>query len=118
MPSKVIPFKRRIQQSSRRPITTAIRISNRQYAALKLFTDTTRPMQIDVALSVDQRSLGSLFHNEYIRYNGHGFVITPLGKQVVGTFENTNVIKEKAGIALSTYFNVVKALNLYQRRTA
>jgi hypothetical protein len=72
-------------------------------------------MQVDEALSVDQRSMGSLFYRGYIKFSGHGFSITSLGKQAMSVFETTNVMKEKPGTAFSTYMNTVKALSHYRR---
>ena len=71
-------------------IPAKVLLSNRQYAALRLFTDE-RPsfvMDTDNALLVDQRSFGSLFHRGYIRYEKSrgGFTLTNLGKRARQAF--------------------------------
>ena len=89
-------------------------LSNRQYAALRLFTDE-RPafvMGTDNALLVDQRSFGSLFHRGYIRYEKSrgGFALTSLGKRARQVFDQTDVFRKEPATTFSSYIRTIKAL--------
>jgi hypothetical protein len=100
--------------------TTPIRfqkvlLSNRQFAALRLFTDerSAFAMRADSALMVDQRSFGSLFHRGYIRFDSRrgGFVLTELGRRARRTFEETEVFrKDGPAVEFSFYIRAIKAL--------
>lgn len=89
-------------------------LSNRQYAALRLFTDerSSFVMDADRALMVDQRSFGSLFHRGYIRYDGarRGFVATDLGRTAQRVFDGTQVFRKEPAAAFSFYIRAIKAL--------
>ncbi len=89
-------------------------LSNRQYAALRLFTDERSNfcMDTDDALSVDQRSFGSLFHRGYIRYDDRkaGFVLTNLGQQARLVFDGTDVHRMGPATTFSFYLRSIKAL--------
>jgi len=89
-------------------------LSNRQYAALRLFTDERSGFVMDSerALNVDQRSFGSLFHRGYIRYNSarRGFVLTDAGKAARRVFDETDVFRREPATAFSCYIRTIKAL--------
>jgi hypothetical protein len=99
-----------------------VALSQWQYAALRIFTDENKNyvMTREEALSVDQRSFGSIYHKKFIVFDKErdGFVLTPLGKQARQVFENTTVFKEEPGTAFSHFIRIVKALNGAHRRTA
>jgi hypothetical protein len=89
-------------------------LSNRQYAALKLFTDQRSGfvMNTEGRLQVDQRSFGSLFHRGYIRYDAarRGFVLTEAGRRAQRLFDETNVFRKQPATAFSFYIRTIKAL--------
>jgi hypothetical protein len=93
---------------------TKVLLSNRQYAALRLFTDErpTFVMGTDNALLVDQRSFGSLFHRGYIRYEKGrgGFAITSLGKLARQAFDETDIFRKQPATTFSSYIRTIKAL--------
>lgn len=93
---------------------TKVLLSNRQYAALRLFTDerSTFVMDTDNALLVDQRSFGSLFHRGYIRYEKarSGFAITSLGKRARQAFDETDIFRKQPATTFSSYIRTIKAL--------
>lgn len=99
------------------PLLTKVLLSNRQYAALLLFTSRTS-IPLDEALGIDQRSFGSLFHRQYIDFNNRtkAFAITPLGLKAREMFDNTSVIKEHPGEYFSRRLHTIRALADYQRR--
>lgn len=98
----------------RRAVTTKVLLSNRQYAALRLFTDerSTFVMDTDNALLVDQRSFGSLFHRGYIRYEKirGGFALTDLGKRARQVFDETDIFRKQPSTTFSSYIRTIKAL--------
>jgi hypothetical protein len=95
-------------------IATKVLLSNRQYAALRLFTDerSSYVMGTDNALLVDQRSFGSLFHRGYIRYEKArgGFAITSLGKRARQAFDETDIFRKQPATTFSSYIRTIKAL--------
>jgi len=95
-------------------IPAKVLLSNRQYAALRLFTDahSSFVMDTDNALLVDQRSFGSLFHRGYIRYEKSrgGFVLTNLGKRARQTFDDTDIFRKQPSTTFSSYIRTIKAL--------
>jgi len=95
-------------------IPAKVLLSNRQYAALRLFTDerTSFVMDTDNALLVDQRSLGSLFHRGYIQYEKSrgGFVLTNLGKRARQVFDDTDIFRKQPSTMFSSYIRTIKAL--------
>lgn len=92
-------------------MVTSVLLSNRQYAALKLFIERERglPMGVEEALQVDQRSLGSLYHRKYIKVLNGGFVVTDTGMQAMNQFEGTSVMKDYSSKNLSHYIRLTRA---------
>ena len=89
-------------------------MSNRQFAALRMFVDEQgTPISRDVAISIDQRSLGSLFHRGYINFGPGGFRITALGRKAMEMFEHTVVIKDHPSHAFSHYIRTIRVLADY-----
>ena len=89
-------------------------MSNRQFAALKMFVDEAgRPIASDVAINIDQRSLGSLYHRGYISFGAGGFRITPTGKRAMELFEGTVVMKDHPSRAFSHYIRTIRVLADY-----
>lgn len=97
---------------------TKVLLSNRQYAALRLFTDERSGfvMEAGHALRVDQRSFGSLYHRGYIRFEKDrgGFVLTEAGRLARQVFDGTDVFRKEPATSFSFYLHAIKAL----RRTA
>jgi len=93
------------------------RLSNRQYAALRMFTDEA--LLQEVAISVDQRSLGSIFHRGYIEYDARreSFRMTKLGKRVLEEFEQTVVINDHPSKNFSHYIRTIRTLADYTTYT-
>ena len=91
-------------------------MSNRQFAVLRMFTENPNlVVDLDTAMSVDQRSFGSMFHRTYIRFDRgkKGFVITSLGRQAKMMFEATNDFKDHPSAAFSHYIRTIKTLADY-----
>jgi hypothetical protein len=89
-------------------------MSNRQYAALRIFTDhPNEPLPLDAAINIDQRSLGSLYHRGWIEYHRDGLRITRAGLDAKYRFENTIVMRDTPSRAFSHYMNNVKVLMNY-----
>ena len=95
-------------------IPAKVLLSNRQYAALRLFTDERASFVMDTgdALCVDQRSFGSLYHRGYIRYEKSrgGFALTHLGKRARQAFDDTDIFRKQASTTFSSYIQTIKAL--------
>ena len=91
-------------------------LGNRQYAALRLFTDerSNFVMNTDNALLVDQRSFGSLSHRGYIRYEKArgGVTITSLGKRALQAFDETDIYRKQSATTFSSYIRTIKALRV------
>lgn len=89
-------------------------MSNRQFAALRIFTDNPdRPLPLDSAIHVDQRSLGSLYHRGWITYSREGLRITRAGLDAKYHFEHTTVMRDSASKAFSHYMHNVSTLMNY-----
>jgi hypothetical protein len=86
-------------------------MSNRQYAALRIFTDhPDDPLPLDAAINIDQRSLGSLYHRGWIKYTRDGLLITRAGLEAKYRFENTIVMRDTPSKAFSHYMHNVNTL--------
>ena len=103
-----------METGKRNGIPARVLLSNRQYAALRLFTDerSSFVMAADNALLVDQRSFGSLFHRGYIRYeeSRRGFCLTNLGRRARHVFDETDVFRKQPATTFSSYIRTIKAL--------
>jgi hypothetical protein len=89
-------------------------MSNRQYAALRIFTD--RPdeaVPLGAAITIDQRSLGSLYHRGWIEYSRDGLRLTRKGLDAKYRFEHTTVMRDTPSRAFSHYMHNVKTLLNY-----
>ena len=98
-------------------LNTAV-MSNRQYAALRVFTDIPGTViSPEEALKIDQRPFGSIFHRMYIVYNRSigGFVATELGHKARRVYDATDVYKKTVGTEFSHYIRITKALGQYGR---
>lgn len=96
-------------------LTSKVAMSNRQYAALKLFTETDEPLTIDMAINVDQRSLGSLFYRGWITYDRQqGFKLTRAGREAKERFDHTVIIRDHPSHAFSHYMKNVRVLADYR----
>jgi hypothetical protein len=95
-------------------LTHKVLMSNRQYAALRIFTD--RPdeaVPLGAAINIDQRSLGSLYHRGWIEYSRDGLRLTRRGLEAKYHFENTIVMRDTPSKAFSHYMSNVKTLLNY-----
>jgi hypothetical protein len=92
-----------------------ILMSNRQYAALRIFTDRPdRPLALAEAINIDQRSFGSLYHRGWISYSArHGFQLTRAGLEAKYSFEHTTVMRDNPSRAFSHYMHHVATLMNY-----
>lgn len=84
-------------------------LSNRQYAALRLFEDGRTRLSVMDAIAVDQRSLGSLYYRGYLKFDGSAFSLSAVGKQALGLYETTNIVKEHPTI-FSSYIRTIRSL--------
>ena len=91
------------------PKLTTLSLSNRQFAALRLFEDGRTRLSVLDAIAVDQRSLGSLYYRGYLKFDGSSFSLSALGKQALGIYEQTNVVKEHPTV-FSSYIRTIRSL--------
>ena len=96
-------------------LPSKVLMSNRQYAALKMFLDEMIPT--DMAISIDQRSLGSLYHRGYIEHGPRGFRITAVGRRAMDMFEHTVVVLNHPARAFSHYIRTIRVLADYTTHT-
>jgi hypothetical protein len=89
-------------------------MSNRQYAALRIFADESARFVLGFhdALKIDQRSFGSIYHQEWITEDatGRGFKLTEAGRRAKQMYDATDVWKNHESQTFSKYISVMKYL--------
>lgn len=96
------------------PQMKTVSLSNRQFAALKMFTDHPKSaVELENALEVNQKSFGSLFQREYIAYDRsrNGFVLTPKGQQAMRIYNSTDIMNKEPAHRFSHYIRTIKSLS-------
>lgn len=83
------------QNPDRYEYESSIRLSNRQYAALRMFADLGKRDAISArkGLEVDERSLRSLVIRKYIEFDARrGFKVTDRGLERIHAWDDTDII--------------------------